>query len=450
MLKPAAALLASAAVTVCIVQPAGSAVDGLLSASTDLNPVGVSATEGTVAGLEPCLARIFSARIVLVQREGRADADRGGDDNGNHEPEDSPALASATSRAAPARAGRVLPGEVGVGLRRARVLTGGRPVQCAGRRKRRGAPLRLRRRVSLPRSLHETVCSPVRRGWPRACGGPDSRRAWRARGSGELRRRTVRRLGGGERRAWLLGWRRLRSLGHGDRGRSRRRGPRDRDRDLRRLVTGCVLAGDQGLSGARPRFLRDGPRVQERRRRFRLSGRDLGRHRFRDRDLGGLRGIGLKLRGLGRGLWPGFRRGLWLGLGGIGGVCFFGLFSGIRADRKHAVDSSAASSAAEGAGLAALPQPLLFREGHASGGLFGGSRMLGLSTPTGRRLEPSPARRPPERQGTAGTRTGSSGGGTWAAVLLALPTTAAAPGRTSAARPKRTASWSGRGAAVPR
>src|SRR5487761_782708 len=48
MLNPAAALLASAAVTARVDQPAaGSAVDGLLSASTDLKPVVVSATEGT-------------------------------------------------------------------------------------------------------------------------------------------------------------------------------------------------------------------------------------------------------------------------------------------------------------------------------------------------------------------------------------------------------------------
>src|ERR1700722_19531769 len=70
MLNPAAALLASAAVTVTVDQPAGSAVDGLLSASIDLNPVGVSATEGTVAGVEPPPALpvpelfLFSARAV--------------------------------------------------------------------------------------------------------------------------------------------------------------------------------------------------------------------------------------------------------------------------------------------------------------------------------------------------------------------------------------------------
>jgi hypothetical protein len=97
-------------------------------------------------------------------------------------------------------------------------------------------------------------------------------------------------------------------------------------------VTGGVPARDHGLSGARTRFLRDGPRIEERRGRLRLSGRDIGGHRFRHRRLGDLRGIGLKLRGLGRGLWLGFRRGLWPGLGGVG---FFGLLFGIRADRRR-------------------------------------------------------------------------------------------------------------------
>src|ERR1700730_16662792 len=70
MLNPAAALLASAAVTVTVDQPAGSAVDGLLSASIDLKPVGVSGTEGTVVGVEPPPAlpvpelSLFSARAV--------------------------------------------------------------------------------------------------------------------------------------------------------------------------------------------------------------------------------------------------------------------------------------------------------------------------------------------------------------------------------------------------
>src|ERR1700733_7089023 len=71
MRNPAAALLASAAVTVCIVQPAGSAVDGLLSAFTDLKVVVVSAPEGTAPGLEPDLPALavpgllwLSARAV--------------------------------------------------------------------------------------------------------------------------------------------------------------------------------------------------------------------------------------------------------------------------------------------------------------------------------------------------------------------------------------------------
>src|ERR1700730_17547371 len=70
MLNPAAALLASGAVTVTVDQPAGSAVDGLLSASIDLKPVGVSGTEGTVVGVEPPPAlpapdlSLFSARAV--------------------------------------------------------------------------------------------------------------------------------------------------------------------------------------------------------------------------------------------------------------------------------------------------------------------------------------------------------------------------------------------------
>ena len=42
--EPGGGALASAAVTVSVDQPAGSAADGLLSASTDLKPVGVSAT----------------------------------------------------------------------------------------------------------------------------------------------------------------------------------------------------------------------------------------------------------------------------------------------------------------------------------------------------------------------------------------------------------------------
>src|SRR5258705_5576347 len=72
MLNPAAALLAAVAVTVCVDQSAaGSAVDGLLSASIDLKPLGVSATEGTALGLPvlPALAALvlpflFSARAV--------------------------------------------------------------------------------------------------------------------------------------------------------------------------------------------------------------------------------------------------------------------------------------------------------------------------------------------------------------------------------------------------
>src|SRR6478672_2468951 len=52
--NPAAALCACAWVTVCVVQSApGSAVEGLLSASTDFNFVTVSATEGTVVGWPP-------------------------------------------------------------------------------------------------------------------------------------------------------------------------------------------------------------------------------------------------------------------------------------------------------------------------------------------------------------------------------------------------------------
>src|SRR6185437_5693962 len=70
MLNPAAALWTAAAVTVCVDQSAaGSAVDGLLSASIDLKPVGVSATEGTApaapappAPVPPPL--LFSARAV--------------------------------------------------------------------------------------------------------------------------------------------------------------------------------------------------------------------------------------------------------------------------------------------------------------------------------------------------------------------------------------------------
>ena len=70
MLNPAAALLAVAAVTVFVDQPAGSAVVGLLSASTDLKPVGVLATDGSAPLVLPALAApvlpwlLFSARAM--------------------------------------------------------------------------------------------------------------------------------------------------------------------------------------------------------------------------------------------------------------------------------------------------------------------------------------------------------------------------------------------------
>src|ERR1700722_16152050 len=110
----------SAAVTFAFCQPDGSTADGLFSASTDLKPVAVSWTnpllpDCVAPGETPpplCWVRASATPtapprrapppLALVQRARPADADRGGDDDAPHQPDDLPPPATAAPGAAAA------------------------------------------------------------------------------------------------------------------------------------------------------------------------------------------------------------------------------------------------------------------------------------------------------------------------------------------------------------